>query len=149
MDLALLIEYYILSGRPTYLRQSTELSEKLLILATAAKDVNATGLAYMLDLMTCTVREIPHEEALKAWRGWLETNGGWVGNYLVTGDEYDRLMEWFWRIWGEHFSILSLSSRQWNLLNAIKASAHGVIHPNDLKVAFEQVSEPFSTPQEE
>lgn len=149
MDLALLIEYYILSGRPMYLRESTELNKNLLVLATAGKDTNVTGLAYMLDLMICTVRGTPHEKALKAWRGWLETNGGWVGNYLVTGDEYDRLMEWFWRIWDEHFSILSLNSRQWNLLNAIKASANGVIHSNELKVVFEQVSEPSPTPQEE
>jgi hypothetical protein len=146
MDLAFLIEYLILSGGES-LDEATELNDGLSVLATESKDVNSTGLSYMLSLLIATVRELPHETALAAWTDWLESNDGWRGDYQLTGgDEYNRQMEWFWYIWNEHLSLLSLSNEQRSLLNAIKASAQARITADDLRAIFEQITLPSETP---
>jgi len=149
MDLAFLIEYYILSGRENYLQEANGLIEALSKLANDSDDVDSTGLAYMLRLLISIVDEFSHEVALSAWSGWLETNGGWSSDYQSTGgSEYDRMMEQFWYIWNEHLTVLSISDQQRQMLSAIKASAQGRISAEGLKLTFAQVIEMTPAPQE-
>jgi hypothetical protein len=126
--LANLIELYILSNQFIYLENSVGHINDLLILTTAAGDIRLEGIAYMLRLLLNIIYEPKYEEindALNTWIEWLKTNGA--------------IDLWEWQTWNGYLPRWQFNSNQLRMLDAVQASARGMVKPVELAKIFYQI----------